>query len=176
MKTSLYTVLCIVIRLGAVILGMATILALPNIYFVAHTAQAGAESSYLLALLYVGVLIVALCLWLYPNVLASLAAGKATKEVFESPISAHTLQYVAFSVLGVWLVLEGLVALVFEIFRWATFSITMLPGQSVFTTELPRFASAVAQTLFGFALVLGAKGLMTLVDRFRYGSGKWEDS
>lgn len=175
MKTSLYTILCIVIRLGAVFLAAGIVMALPNIYIFAHARQANEGSFQLLGAFYLGGLVVALGLWLYPSVLASLAAGRSSKEPFETPIGARDIQYVALSVLGVWLMLKGLVALVFQISRWAAFSSSM-PGEGIFTLEGAELASAGAQIIFGIALALGARGLAALLHRLRYGNRQWEES
>lgn len=158
MKTSLYTILCIVVRLGAVLLAAGTVVAIPNLYFVGHTIGISGDTVPLMALLYLGSLIVAFVLWIYPDILARLATGKSAKEVFEFPIDARTIQYIALSVLGVSVTLKGLVAIVFEIFRWATISSRLLPGESVLSDELPRLASGTTQIILGIALTLGAKG------------------
>ncbi|MEO6968394.1 MAG: hypothetical protein ABI132_08105 [Rhodanobacteraceae bacterium] len=177
MKTSLYTILCIVVRFGAILLMAGTVVAMPNLYFVGHTIGIGSDTAPLMTLLYLASLIVAFVLWLYPNVLVSLVSGRTAKEVFEISIGAHTIQYVAFSVLGVWLMLKGAIALVFEIFRWATLStLPQVAGVGLLTSELPRFASAGAQIFFGVVLALGAKGLIVLLQCIRYGNGTWEES
>jgi hypothetical protein len=175
MRTSIYTILCIVIRLGAVILAMGIVLALPNLYFVAHTTGASTDTVPLLGLIYLMGLLVALLLWVHPAVLVRLAAGKSAEQVFESPIDARTIQYVALSVLGVSFALKGLIGLVFEVFRLLTFASGAPPGANLLPSELPRLASDVAEILLGIALMLGAKGLTTLLQRLRYGNQSWEE-
>lgn len=176
MKTSLYTILCIIIRLGAVLLAVWTVIALPNLYFISHTSGANGVDTLLMGLLYAAFIVLAFLLWLYPGVLASVAAGRSTREAFETPLSAGSIQYIAFSVLGMALAMKGLIALVFEIARWATLSIQMPQGNQAFITVMPEFAADVAQIVIGVALVVGAKGLIGLLRRFRYGNQSWEES
>ncbi len=176
MKTSLYTILCIVIRLGAVLLAVWTVIALPNLYFISHTAGANGVDTLLMGLLYAAFIVLAFLLWLYPGVLAGVAAGTATRETFEAPLSAGNIQYIAFSVLGMTLALKGLIFLVFEIARWATLSIQMPQGNQAFITVMPQFVADVTQVVIGTALVVGAKGLLGLLHRFRYGNQSWEES
>ncbi|WHZ19445.1 MAG: hypothetical protein OJF55_001594 [Rhodanobacteraceae bacterium] len=175
MKTSLYTILCIAIRLGAVLLAMGIVVALPNLYFVAHTAGVSSDTVPLMGLIYLVGLLAAFLLWVYPAVLARLAAGKSAEQIFESPIDARTIQYVALSVLGVSFALKGLIELVFEVFRLATLASGVPPGANLLPSELPRLASNVAEILLGIALMLGAKGLTTLLQRLRYGNQSWEE-
>jgi hypothetical protein len=172
MKTSLYSILCIVIRLGAVFFAAWIIAVFPTIYISAHTRQFDAGSFQLLEGFYLGGLVVAFGLWLYPGILASLAAGRSTREPFETSIDAHDIQYVALSILGIWLALKGLGSLAFEITRGIAFSTA---EASMSTVEAAPLAAAGVEVVLGIALALGGKGVVGLLQRLRYGNAKWEE-
>jgi len=173
MKTSLYSILCIVIRLGAVFWAASIITWLPEIYAFAHASRPDAGSFHLLVLHYLGGLAVAFVLWLYPGILAKLVAGRSTKEPFETLIGVRDIQYIAFSVLGMWLVLKGSGAFAFEVSRWVAFS---RPEASMAVAEVPQLVAAGAQIILGIGLTLGAKGLVAGLHHLRFGNQKWEES
>lgn len=107
MRTSLYVILCIAVRLGALVLAIDVfeVLLTP----ILPLSMPELQSSRLFAILVGGaLLIVAAALRLWPGVLARLAAGRSTKHVFETPLAADALQRIAFSVVGVLLVIESL--------------------------------------------------------------------
>lgn len=161
MKTSLYTILCLTIRTGAVIWAVGSVVHLPYSLIAAlDTANPSANVIWLIC----GVafqLLVAGLLWLYPGALARLAAGKASHQYFESSIPGARLQYIAFSVVGAWFVLEGLVFLSYELVQAAQFEFESLP------VKLPIMASSSARVVFGLALMFGARGLTGLLNSIR---------
>ncbi len=165
MKTSLYTILCITIRAGAVIWAVGSVVHLPfSLVAALDTANPNANITWLAC----GVafqLLVAGLLWLYPGVLARFAAGKASHQYFESSIPAAKLQYIAFSVVGIWFVLEGLVFLSYELVQAAQFEFESLP------VKLPVMASSSARIVFGLALMFGARGLAGLLNSIREKGG-----
>ena len=176
MKTSLYTILCIVIRLGAVFWAAWIIAWLPEIYGFARASRSDAGSFQLLVFHYLGGLAIAFVLWLYPGILAKLVAGKSTREFFETSIDGGDIQYIALSVLGVWVALKGLGGLAFQISRWLAFLPSIPAREGIFALEGPAISAAATQLIFGIALALGAKGLTGWLRRLRYGKPRWEES
>lgn len=161
MKTSLYTILCIAIRLGAVIWAAGSLINLPFTYVAASNAP---NTPLTLAWLLGGVacqLILAFLFWLYPGALARVAAGRATHEFFESSLPAAKLQYVAFSVVGIWFVLQGLVYLAYEITHIIEFSFDPVPS------DWSSLVASSTRVVFGIALVLGARGLTRILSAIR---------
>ncbi|HET7930351.1 MAG TPA: hypothetical protein VFL63_03045 [Rhodanobacteraceae bacterium] len=160
MKTSLYAILCIVIRLGAVIWAAGAMLNLPLSLAAASDAPRPERAVAWLLGTVACQLIIAFLFWLYPGVLARLAAGRASREVFESSLPVATLQYVAFSVVGAWFALQGLVYLAYEIVH---------VFERSYTTQIEwhAIAASSARVVFGVALMLGARGLVTLLERVR---------
>lgn len=167
MRTSLYSILCIVVRLGAVMLFVETLASLPAAWSAMHGTEEQAARGMLIG--FGGALLaLAALLWLYPGVLARMAAGTASREVFESPISARQLQYIAFSVLGVVFAIKGLTGLVAVLFRIA---LSAQYGDTAFRMLLWQNGAAVSVQVLEFAvgigLTFGARGLTGLLQRLR---------
>jgi hypothetical protein len=165
MKTTLYTVLCIAIRLGAVLMAVGLLQTLPAFLW------GSSDGHFALLGLSLGGfgLIVAIALWMWPGMLAWLAVRQSRNEAFESSIEADQMQRIAFSVLGAWLCIHGLlgcfshgVLMLFvrsQVVDPATLSIPI--GEWRLLIEYA--ATAVA----GAALMLGAHGLVGLLHRLR---------
>ncbi|MEO8810905.1 MAG: hypothetical protein ABI386_11740, partial [Rhodanobacter sp.] len=104
MKTTLYTVLCMAVRLGAVLTAVGILERIPGL--VEFSSQEG--HLFLGAMLLNGAaLLLAFALWVWPNILVWWAAGSSTHEVVETAITAEQLQYIALSVLGAWMFIVG---------------------------------------------------------------------
>jgi Na+/melibiose symporter-like transporter len=169
-RTSLYSILCIGIRLGAVILAVTTLASLPSAYNTAmHDLH---EDSWLIAALFVGVLLLAFLLWVFPGALARLAAGKASQQMFESPISVSSLQYIAFSVVGLRFFIGGGYGLIWEGVRETIIrhAMRLNEGADVTFHNADFIAAIVAysfQVIAGICLLLGSRGLVNWLDRTR---------
>jgi hypothetical protein len=166
MKTSMYSILCIVVRLGAVLLAVYTVVAFlggwPTMHGTEYDGMRG---------VFVGTsglaLVLAAVLWLYPGVLARMAAGRSSQQVFESPLRADETQTIALAVLGVAIAMGGLGDLLVYGLRFVValgFANTGQPFRrdTAFTlvSQLPRIA-------IGIGLALGARGLAGLILRLR---------
>lgn len=167
MRTSLYSILCIVIRLGAVLLGVSTLgsvlsmcLALRN--GTAATELAPAMVAFVLTVLF------AFLLWLFPGPLARMAATRSSHQVFESPIAAEHVQWIALSVLGMYFFVEGVVG-------FAHYEVQQLIVGAIADREMriEKFVQValywLLQMAFGIALTLGARGLTGVLQRIRHG-------
>lgn len=161
MKTSLYSILCITIRLGAVIWAAGTLLNLPlSMATAADVPRPDQAIGWLLGTVACQ-LVLAFLFWLYPGVLARMAAGRSSHEVFETSLPAAKLQHVAFSVVGAWFALQGLVYLAYEVvhlMQWAYGSTQ---------PEWRAVAASSARVIFGIVLMLGARGLTRLIEHMR---------
>lgn len=169
MKTTLYTALCVAIRLSAVLLAVSTMVYVPGALVGAPGQQFGPGATWIVAGAGVATLVLAFMLWLYPGMLARMAAGRATHEVFDSPIDAETLLRIAMTLLGMWFALNGLVDLLREALRAA---LVMHGEESLFgemrRQELVMLLSFGAQVLLGLITAVGAKGLAALLFRLRH--------
>lgn len=166
MKTSVYTVLCTAIRLGAVLLSVH---ALEDVAAVVAASDGNTHrllGSLLFAVLY---LVVGAVLWLWPGMLAWWASSRSNGQVLEMPIGADELQRVALSVLGVWQVVQGVsgllshgVVMVFLHDRMTDYSTGHLPP-----AEWRWVAFYGLQAVAGAGVALGAAGLVNLFHRMR---------
>ena len=167
MQTSLYSILCIVVRLGAIFLAFST---LSSLLALLVTWRAGAEVAGLgYSIGFVAlVLWLAFMLWVYPGVLARIAAGRGSQQVFESPISAAQIQWIAFSVLGMYFVISGLVGLTYYAIQ------QIRAGELIGYDRVALFMSDglfwLVQIALGAGLTLGARGLAGVLYRVRYGN------
>ena len=165
MRTSLYSILCIVVRLGAIFLAFGT---LSSLLALLVTWRAGSEVADLgLSIGFVAlVLLLAFMLWVFPGILARIAAGRSSEQVFDSPISAAQIQWIAFSVLGMYFVVSGLVGLSHYAIRY------LRAGEMVGYDQMGAFMSDglywILQIALGAVLALGARGLAGALYRLRY--------
>ncbi|OOG44560.1 hypothetical protein B0E52_07400 [Rhodanobacter sp. C06] len=165
MKTTLYTVLCVAVRLGAVLMAVGLFERLP--VFLWQSPEGGfALDAVLLA---VFGLLVAGALWLWPGILAGWAIGRRGHESLEVGLSADTLLTVALAVTGAVLVVSGVagclghgLTMLFFRSRLADQSTGLLP-----VTEWHWLIFYLVQTAGGLALMLGAHGLASLMWRLR---------
>ena len=172
MRTSLYTILCILIRLGAVIIAASAVVAFPAAWVATATSNAGSYAGVLLGF---GGAIVALSalLWVYPGALARLAAGKASEQIFESPLSADDLQQIAFAVVGIWFAIEAIAGLISTFVGVVAASYESDPGEgaalagAMFRREFVRIAPLFVKLIFGVVLAMRARGLVGWIRAFQ---------
>lgn len=171
MKTSLHALLCIVVRTSGLATAASTLLSLPEIF--AYTAAAGSNLPPAFPITMAAVTFVIGCLlWVYPRAIASLATTRSSHEPFESPVEAADLQRIAFSVVGVWFALSGVVAMVYGIARYIGVRMTddgTFDGAGVFFGSSGIW-SALATIVAGIALALGSRGLVGLLHTLRTAS------
>jgi hypothetical protein len=173
-RTSFYSILCIVIRLGAVFLAFGALLKIPSTFAAAKQGIAPwsiATALFVMAL----ILVLALLLWVYPGVIARLAAGRNSREVFESPIAPAELQWIALSVLGVYFAFDAFVVLanyVVQVAFLLRISLDSEDDRQQFISDMSYYALQLAG---GLALAFGARGLTAMLRRMRYGSAAAAD-
>jgi hypothetical protein len=166
MKTTLYTVLCVAIRLGAVLMAVGVFERLPGIFF-----YSGDGHYPLLALLMeTFTLLLAFVLWMRPSLLAWWALGGKRQEILESPIQADQLHYVAFSVLGAWLAISGVAgcfghgSMILLLLHQASYDGA---GETVPPTEWHWMVQYGVTAVAGIVLMSGSRGLIGLLQRLR---------
>lgn len=165
MRTSLYSVLCIVIRLGAVLLAVNTAVGFPAAYLAASSGNFGDGALGALLGFSGALLAVATLLWLFPGILARLAAGQSSRQVFESPLGAREFQYIAFAVLGLGFAMGGLVDLVGFVMRSA---LTLnLDDAYLRREDWVRVVPQALKLVLGVALAAGSRGLADVLCRLR---------
>ena len=169
MKTSLYTVLCLVVRGYALYFTMGLLITLPGVLTAAQAAPDATAKLYVL--IYLAVCAIGgVALWLYPGLVARLASTRASHEPFESSVDAIGLQRIAFAVVGAWFVLSSIGTLLSAGLRIAlAYRFNAAYGSTVDIAWDSLVAPAVT-VVAGLALALGSGGLARLVHTARYAS------
>lgn len=166
MKTTLFTVLCMAIRLGVVLLAVNILEQLPFLLWQSHDG-----SAYRLYQLLVGLfgLVMAAILWVRPGFLAWWAVGKGQREVLESPITADQMQHVALSVLGMWMVISGVGGCISHVLLMLFFHDRApdVAAGTLLVTEWRYVCYYVLVAIMGGALTIGSRGLVGLLYRLR---------
>ncbi|HEY8682378.1 MAG TPA: hypothetical protein VIM06_04345 [Rhodanobacter sp.] len=161
MKTTLYTVLCIAVRLGAVLMAVGILEQVPSL-LVTLLNEGGHLVLGIMLLEGIGLLL-AFALWLWPNILVWWAVGRNRHEILESSISADQLQHIALSVLGAWVFIAGLGGCVGHgvmiLMIEHQIALGALPGMAP-TNEWHWMAQYATTALAGAALILGSRGLV----------------
>jgi hypothetical protein len=167
MKTTLHTVVCIAIRLGAVFLAVGLVQQSVAIFLYPDPGGHLAVPASVL----VGVgLLVAFALWLRPDILAWWAISGKQREILEISMTAEQVQWISFSVLGMWLFIGAMSNLVVHIVM-----ILVAMRHSAYEGVSPGWPSDdwrlmlkyALTAVFGATLTLGARGLVGLLNRLR---------
>jgi len=165
MKTTLYTVLCVAIRLGAVLMAVEMLVTLLSFWLETRDWTLRLIE---VSLIVVGLLVAAL-LWLKPGVLAGWAVGRSGHDVLESPLGADAVQRIAFATLGAWLFVDGLSSAVPQ--AWVAWRVhrmaAMYPGMATASGGWYGLVHALVQLVAGAVLMLGARGLAAMLHRLR---------
>lgn len=168
MRTSLYSILCIVVRLGAILLIVETAVGFPLALSGTHGGPFGPGTERMLIGFSGALVALGVALWLYPGLLARPAASQAHQQVFESPISAGQLQYIAFAVLGIVFAMSALTALVgFGMRAVLTSHLHDAAFDNLRREDWARVATDVLKFVLGLALTLGSRGLVGLLQVLR---------
>jgi hypothetical protein len=166
MRISLYSILYIVVRLGAILLFVRVV----EMIFAAFSFLQNAHSSDGIAGMMIGyigvVVMIAVALWLYPGLLVRLVAGRSRHRVFAGAIDAAQLQYIAFATLGMAFVMYGLMDLIPWGIRTIVGINTMVDMESR-RYLLLEFVSPLTKVVLGAGLAMGARGLTGALAQFR---------
>lgn len=169
MKTTLYTVLCVAIRLGAVLMAVDILEHVPGLFVFATQAQDGHLAWGVFVIEGVGLLL-AFALWTWPNLLAWWALGRNRHEVLETSITVDQLQYVALSLVGAWMVIrglsDGLAGIAYLLLQRHVAESTGAQYLDS-TNEWHLVIQYALVALAGAALMLGSRGLVGLLRRLR---------
>ncbi len=169
MKSSIYTVLCMTIRLGALWLGINVLLTFPGAYVAVTNGDLGHHSLMPLLFWSVSIVVVAFLLWLYPGLLARPAAARSSRQVFDSPVSAEQMQHAALVVLGMWFVMTGFIDLASKILPVLFFRQMGIVGDAGTSLTIKILLKPVVQIIVGCVLTLGSRGLTGVLHRVRGG-------
>lgn len=165
MKTTLYAVLCVAIRLGAVLMAVPVLVAL-LFYFLGTSDREFTMMELGFAGLY---LLIAAVLWFWPGVLARCAVRNGDDVQLVSGIDADGLQRIAFATLGAWFLIEGLAGAVAAMAALWQLHVMRghYPGMQLPTGQWDGLIRAVVSLVAGAALMFGSRGLVILLQRLR---------
>lgn len=167
-RTTLFTALCVGIRLGGIFVMVEALLEVPAILpFLAQDHDPAWAAIGFIAIAFI--FLIGFWLWLYPGVLARLAVGKAAHESIESGIDSRDLQYVGFSLLGMWFLVTGIVNQLWNARTFWTGAYARYENLPLWVNEaIMNIAADGILVIVGLALVLGANGLSAFLHRLRY--------
>jgi hypothetical protein len=167
-RTSLYSILCIVVRLGAVMLALSVVGGSFGFFGPGQSANFSIGERVLVVAFLLISLLVSFLLWLYPGPLARLASGRSANQVFESPIDAGQIQWVALSVLGMYWVMTGLLDLSRIAYQFIWLSELLGTGEEAARRLRGQVAYHAFEMVLGLFLTLGARGLAGILQKVRY--------
>ena len=167
-RTSLYSILCIVIRLGAVMMALNTFGAAFGFYATGPRADFSTGESALVVMFLLAILLVSFLLWLYPGPLARLASARSAHLVIESPISAGQIQWVALSVLGMYWVMTAILDLAPIGYQFLVLPEMLGAGVEAAPYLREKVTYHFVELILGISLTLGARGLTGIVQKIRY--------
>ena len=163
-RTNAFSILVVLLRTGAVWLFCKTALSVPG--FLATAAQYEAKWTLLAVLIPAGI---ALLLWAFADKVARLAMARPNQPVFESDLPAAEWQALAFSVVGLWQAVLGFLDLFYFAMRWLIGRRLMEEnGAECPADEVATVLAAGLQLAIGLGLMLGGRGLVALLRRWRF--------
>jgi hypothetical protein len=171
-RTSLYSILCIAIRLGAVMIALRVFGAAFGFFGSGQPAQFSAGEGALAVAWLLFMLLISVLLWLYPGPLARLASARSAQQVFESPISAGQIQWIALSVLGMSWVMYALLDLAHMGYQYFWLQEWLGTGEQAERLMRGQVSYHVCELVLGLSLTLGSRGLAGILQKIRFaGSG-----
>lgn len=164
MKTTLSAALCIVIRLGALLMAVQVFAALPVLLSMRDRTFVAMELSFAVL-----TLLLAAVLWARPGWLARCAVRRGDDLSLEGDIEASSLQRIAFATLGAWFLVEGLAYVIPSmVTAWEVHALQQqYPGMQMPAGQWNNLIRALVLLMAGAALMLGSQGLTMLLQRLR---------
>ena len=168
-RTNAYSIFVVLLRAAALWLACGSLLTLPGL-LVRPADVSGMQDGVWIPLAGVGALVLlAALVWVFADKLGRLVMARPQQPVFESELPIEQWQMLAFSVVGLWLVVAGLGDLVFFAVR-AFVVLRLVPDAESYELPPDNLASVVAsaaQLGLGLALVIGNGGLVGMLRRWR---------
>jgi hypothetical protein len=167
-RTSLYSIRCIVIRLGAVMLALSVVGGSFGFFGPGQSGDFSVGERVSVLMFLVACLGAAFLLWLYPGALARLASARSSHQIFESSLDARQIQWVAFSVLGMYWIMTGLLDLAHTGYQFIWLSEALGTGEESARRLHGQIAYCAFEIILGIFLTLGARGLAHFLQKIRY--------
>jgi len=166
-KTNAFSILCVVVRFFAIWMFVESIVDLAGYSALPMKAH---EDLYAQFLAQQGFLIlISVIFWIFADKVARLALARPQQQVFESDLSVDDWQTVAFSAIGAWEAILGMILLGQRIVRLVIlhFGQDSRPLASLPDDFYGWMAAEVLRLVIGIALLFGARGLVGMIRRYR---------
>ncbi|MBX3727146.1 MAG: hypothetical protein KF823_14650 [Xanthomonadales bacterium] len=163
-RSNAFSLLVVLVRVGALYLLIAALTRLAPLLW--DSVRSHGMAPTLIGVLVL--LIIGAVLWLFADVVARAALAGPNEPRFESTLDYGQWQALAFSAIGLWLLVDGLLDLVWVGVEWWRAKLEL--GAHVARLAPQEFAALVTNALqaaLGIALLLGHRGLVGLLARLR---------
>ena len=166
--TNAFSILCVLIRAFALWLFVTTLIAIPG-----YVLKGAFDEHWILLLstTFVVPVLIAFVMWVFAEHLARMALARPTQVVFGSEISAVQWQSIAFSVIGLLQLINGIGYLVYHaakvIIAYYQTSETYPVATQLSSIFYAGMIDSAIRIIIGVSLLLGARGLVTLLHRLR---------
>jgi hypothetical protein len=167
-RTNAYSLFVILLRAAAVWLVCSLALAVPT--YLASGLRGNWPWDVLAVFLLVPSLFAAL-VWLYADKLARLVMARPNQPLFESDIAASEWQALIFSAIGLWQAVIGFLDTMIHFLKWFPLSraIRDSGGAMAWPDDYwPDTIASVLQVAVGVGLMLGARGIVAMLHKWRY--------
>ena len=169
-RTNAFSILCVIIRTYAIWLLVTIAIGLPSLFFESDSFARQGQAMGIVVAVSAFQLSVAAILWIFADKFARMALARPQQQVFESDVDVSEWQALAFSVVGVWQVVSGLIFLAHRIAGIIGFY--FLDSTNPTRADLPAdtmgwLLSEGLRVALGLWLMFGARGLVGLIRRYR---------
>ena len=112
-------------------------------------------------------ILAAILLWFFPLTVATKIVPNIKKEIKASSLNASEIEAVAFSVMGLWVLTFAIP----DVFYWVTFAFLLknieVGNLHLTPDNVASIVTTVVELVIGFWLLLGSRGILGIVRRFR---------
>lgn len=166
-RTNAHTILCMMIRAFAAWATIELLMSIPAVLTTSPGFEALSTGERLFSVL--APLFVIVLMWFFPDYLAKVALARRSGEVFETDIDPKACLAVGLAVVAAVTIIDGIV----ESTRLLLMHLAFSRGEDGFSNYPVGFAAEVWTSaiglLAGLALLLGSRGIASLIFRMRYG-------
>jgi hypothetical protein len=166
-KTNAFSILCVVVRFFAIWMFVESIVALAGYFALPAQAHEDLRPQFLAQQGFV--MVFSVFFWIFADKVARLALARPQQQVFESGLSVDDWQTVAFSTLGAWEAIQGLIYLGQRIIHLIIlhFGQDARPLASLPDDFFGWMATEALRLVIGLALLFGSRGLVGMIRRYR---------
>lgn len=158
----------IAVRLFAVFLGLYTVRYVTGLIPLLVDPSPNKPGVGFLVLLAAFPTLAAILLWYFPLAVASKIIPDIKTAKAPARLDAGGIAVVSFSIMGLWVLTTAIP----DMFYWATFAYqtknTDIGNPELSPEHIAYMVSTVIEIVIGFLLLLGSRGILGIIRRFRY--------